>query len=401
MFMIREFKGVTGLVLFFAAMFFNMVPADADTTVTLSKWLEDVKISGDLRLRHEVFDKRTPGQVDRTRQRYRLRINTDFKIPYKVNIKMTFASGTGEQVSTNQSFDNFSSQKDIWIDKAYVVWAPLDVFKFQGGKMENPFWRPYTSDVVWDTDFNPEGFSESYSQLLGPVNVFVTALQMVVDEDSGHNNGTAAVGSQKDQWLLAEQIGTEFRLPLESRAKVAYAYYDWKNERYGTFGQTVQNEGNRRVGVSTGPLANNFNVHEVTAQLSSWVGKCPIKLQGTWIRNTGVLESFALKEDRGYQFGTIIGEAKNKNTVELGVFHKSVGTDATVADLSDSDFGDGGTNRVGNIFWVSYAPQEWMLFQLKYFDTEVKNVAITGDNRSPSTGRDDIRRAQLDWTVRF
>jgi hypothetical protein len=86
-------------------------PLQAAPEVKLSNWVEEIKIGGDLRIRYEDFHKTSGSNVDRSRQRFRLRINTDFKLPYNLFGKLTFASGTGEQVSTNQSFDNLSSQK--------------------------------------------------------------------------------------------------------------------------------------------------------------------------------------------------------------------------------------------------------------------------------------------------
>ncbi len=378
----------------------SSVYADAD--LQFNKWVETVKINGDLRLRHEIFDKKTNGQTDRVRERFRLRLNMDFGLPSKFTIRTTLASGTGEQVSTNQSFDNLSSQKPLWIDKAYLVWAPIDVLKFQGGRMENPIWRQYSSDVVWDGDFNPEGYSESYAQLLGPVNVFVNALQMVVDEDSGNNtsegvdtNTSRTFGnSQRDQWMFGNQIGAEIRLPLESRFKFAYANYDWVNERFGDFSAGVNNEGNRRVSGSTGSLVNNFTVNEYTGVLSSWIYKIPFQIQGTYIKNGAARETFDPKEDTGWQTGTIIGKAGIKKGWEVAYFRKHVRSDATVADVADSDFGDGGTNREGNIMWAAYSPQDWLTVTAKYFQTKVINAAL-------SPGLDDVNRFQLDTVIKF
>lgn len=381
----------------------NVSRASADTDLQFNKWVETVKINGDLRLRHEIFDKKTNGQTDRVRERFRLRLNMDFGLPNKFTVKTTLASGTGEQVSTNQSFDNLSSQKSLWIDKAYLVWAPIDMLKFQAGRMDNPIWRQYSSDVVWDGDFNPEGFSESYSQLVGPVSVFANALQMVVDEDSG-NNTSEAIGtnqfntfgnSQRDQWMIGNQIGVEFRLPMESRFKLAYANYDWINERFGDFGAGVNNEGNRRsVASSTGSLVNNFTVNEFTGVLSSWIYKLPVQVQGTWIENSAARGVFNPKEDTGWQLGTIVGKAGAKNGWEVAYFRKHVRTDATVADVADSDFGDGGTNREGNIMWAAYSPLDWMIFSAKYFQTKVINTAL-------APGADDINRFQFDTVVKF
>lgn len=376
--------------------------AKADTTQTFNKWVEDIKWTGDIRVRQEMFNKKTRSQVDRTRQRFRLRLNTDVKLPYNLMVKLTLASGTGEQVSTNQSYDNLSSQKSIYIDKAFVAWQALPMLKFQTGRMENPIWRQYSSDVVWDSDFNPEGFSQSYAQLLGPVNVFVNAMQMVADEDSGNNSTEAltvstsrsAGSSPRDQWMIGNQIGAEIRLPLESRLKVAIANYNWINERYGDMGPGTNNEGNRRFSTSTGTVINNFNVNEITGVLSSWILKTPIQLQGTYIQNSGARSSLSPKEDTGWQLGGIIGKTGQKNGWEVAYFRKHVRTDATIADVADSDFGDGGTNREGNIFWAGYSPIEWITIQAKHFQTKVINTALL-------PGADDINRTQIDISVKF
>jgi len=395
--------------------------AFADPTVTLSKWVEDIKISGDMRLRQEYFDRKTDAavgnnanQTDRSRQRYRLRLNIDFKLPQKFSVKTTFASGTGEQTSTNQSFDNLSVQKSIWIDKAYVTYQPWSFLRLQGGRMDNPIWRQYSSDAVWDTDFNPEGFSQSVETLVGPIRVFANALQMVADEDSGTTGGPS--DQQNDQWMLGEQIGVEFRLPLESRLKAAAANYYWKNENFGSFGSGPAAGaagdvapgalvGNRRL--AGGGLANNFNVMEYTGELSAWMFAIPISLQGTYIVNKGARDdlgsSFATtrtdKLDTGYQVGGIIGKAREKNTWELAYFNKWVQADATVSDVTDSDFGDGGTNKKGDIFWIAYAPQDWMVIQLKHIHVDVLTRRL-----APSVGNalgEEIRRTQFDVSWKF
>jgi hypothetical protein len=366
----------------------------ADPTVTLSKWLENIKFGGDFRLREEYFDRNTTGQTDRNRLRYRLRLNTAFKINEKWVINGTLASGTGEQVSSNQSFDNLSSQKQIWVDKIYVTWAPFEMLKLQGGKMLNPLWRPYASDAVWDTDFNPEGFSQGIDTLVGPIRLFANALQMVGDEDSGANG---EANQQSDQWEFTEQVGFETRLPFESRLKAAWANHYWNNENQGTLSLVAVNDGNRRS--ATGVLLNNFNVNELTGELSTWVFRTPVSLQGIVINNRGARDDLQPKLNKGYQAGGIVGKAAEKNTFEVAYFNKYLEQDSTIADVSDSDFGDGGTNRKGHIYWIAWAPYDWMLVQLKHFDVDV----IT-KSQTPSVSNalgEDIRRTQFDVTWKF
>lgn len=395
-------KLIRGTILSVAVIAAIGAPVMADQTVTYSKWVEDIKFGGDLRIRHEYFDKDTTGQADRSRQRFRLRFGWEFKLPYKLTAYSKLASGTGEQTSTNQSFDNLSSQKDLWIDLAYIKWAPQEWVTLQAGRMANPLWRTYSSDVVWDGDFNPEGASQKFTRLVGPIDLSATLMQIVLDEDSSNNVGSNTTGQQADQWLFSHQITAETRLPFEKRLKIGVANHYSKNENQGTLSQAATGEGNRRT--AGGVLLNNFNVMEYTADLKGWFMRLPFSIQGTYVKNKAARPANEFttpanvvsteKEDYGYQAGVILGKASNAKTWEVAYFNKQVRTDATLADIADSDLGDGGTNRKGHIVWIAYAPADFILCQIKHFDTEVINPSL-------APGRDDINRTQFDVSFKF
>lgn len=362
-------------------------PVQAATELTFSNWVNSVKISGDLRIRHEIFHKKTAGQVDRQRQRFRLRIGSEWALPHNLTGYLKLATGTGEQVSTNQSFDNLGSQKEIWIDQVYLKWKPCDGLALSGGRLKNPIWRVYSSDIVWDDDFNPEGFGQQFKVAIpASGRLFLNGLQMVADEDSGTVN---------DQYMFGQQLGLVFPLPADSRITVAGAYYEWAHERRGTFSQVAANEGNTRTGAAPGTLTDEFGVAEVTTEIASWIGKYPLAFQGTFIKNTRSLATATpTKEDQGAQAGLIFGKASDPKSWEAAYFYKTVETNATVADVSDSDFGDGGTNRRGHILWFAYNPESWLQAKVKCFFTETNNVAF-------APGTDDINRFQFDLSVKF
>ena len=142
------------------------VPVSAQLDkLKLSDTVQSIKFGGDLRLRNDMSKKRGAGQNDRSRLRYRLRFGPEIELPENLTAIIRLGSGTGEQVSTNQSYDNLSSQKAIWLDQMFLRWKPVlhddAVTSVQAGRMQNPLWRVYSSDIVWDDDFNPEGFGES------------------------------------------------------------------------------------------------------------------------------------------------------------------------------------------------------------------------------------------------
>src|SRR3970282_979352 len=93
------------------------------------------------------------------------------------------------------------AQKQLWIDRAYLEWKATSRLKLTGGRMPNPFFTIYTTDVVWDEDVTPEGFAENLTfKTTDAVVLFINAGQFVLDEDSSDAN---------DQWLFGEQGGVQ------------------------------------------------------------------------------------------------------------------------------------------------------------------------------------------------
>jgi hypothetical protein len=385
--------------------------ASADADLQFAKYLQFVKWSGDYRLRYDNEHFRHPSATfDRPRFRMRLRIATDFGFPGNLTLKTRLASGVGEQTSTNQTFGSLGDQKGIWIDRAYLEWKAKDWMTLTGGRMAMPLWTQYSSDAIWDADLNPEGTGESFSYLLGGINLFANAMQFVADESNGTTHAAAT-----DQYIFSEQVGFETHLPFESRFKVAYANHNFRDANLNAYtgvaalngGTSVEKtqEGNRKIG---GLLANNFRVSEVTGELSSWLFRKPLSIQGTYLKNTQagipgqstLAANLALrqneKKDTGYQVGAILGKASQAKTWEIAYFYKYLAADATLADAADSDFGDGGTNRRGHIGWIAFAPYDYLVFQAKYFQT--KNVDPMIASASP-TGT--IDRVQVDASVKF
>ncbi|MCX6967792.1 MAG: putative porin [Verrucomicrobia bacterium] len=148
--------------------------------IQLSNSITSLKLYGDIRLRYQYDNKdpqiETPRSANptaltgvgapqhgtqRSFERIRLRLNGDF----------TLAGGFfgGVQLQTSQSADGANQtlgdsgsgaagfgNYNIYISRAYFGWAN-DWLTLIGGKQPNPF---YTTDLVWDPDFNPDGAVE-------------------------------------------------------------------------------------------------------------------------------------------------------------------------------------------------------------------------------------------------
>jgi hypothetical protein len=378
----------------------------------LAKWIDQIKFSGDLRIRDEEFfdncDNNANGctgtngglnnGVDRNRARFRLRLGAEVKIS-DLTVGFRIASGTGEQVSTNQTFQSLFSGKQLWIDRAYLSWQGSSTkwLKLTAGKMANPYFIIYTSDVVWDDDVNPEGFAENLQ--FSPaehVNLFLNAGQFVLNESSTNNH---------DPWLFGEQAGISVEPQANVKATLATAIYYFMNASgsdAGVLGGPAVQQGNTRgqSGLAAGVLNNNYRVFDVSAEVTAKAGAIPIALMGDYIRNVANTTATGLSTgpatgNVGYELGAIVGKASDAHTWEIAYFYKAVQTDATVADLADSDFGNGGTARRGHIMWAAYNLTKYLQFKTKYFITTSMNPINSSKNEG------DINRLQADVAVKF
>jgi hypothetical protein len=87
---------------------------------------------------------------------FRLRINADY------HISDDFYAGFGLRTQRDARNDNAlmgsnSSDLGIGIYRAFLGWNPVEGVSLVAGKQKNPF---YTTDLVWDADLNPTGFSQ-------------------------------------------------------------------------------------------------------------------------------------------------------------------------------------------------------------------------------------------------
>ncbi|MBI3607580.1 MAG: putative porin [Nitrospirae bacterium] len=360
----------------------------------LATWVDKLIFSGDFRLRDETFYNNAVGTTDRHRERFRLRLATDLKVQdFTVGVRL--ASGTGEQVSTNKSFDGLSTQTALYVDRAFLRWQSPDVrwVALTGGRMPNPFFTVYSSDAVWDDDFNPEGFAENFAfKPSGKIGVFLNLAQIVLDEDSAGALNT-------DQWLWGQQVGLSMEPFQDVKATIAGAYYKAANAKSNDFGQNIAQTANSRAlpvapATTSNVLANDFDIMDLTGSIGLKAGGMPVALMGDVVRNMNDTRTNAgvPTEHRGYQTGLIVGKASDPQTWELAYFYKLLGADATLSDIADSDFGNGGTGRMGHIMWVAYNPTKALQFKTKYFITRLEDQRLA---------ESDIKRLQVDLSIKF
>jgi Putative porin len=381
--------------------------ADSLQKRVISSAIDKITFYGDFRLREETFwyPGKDNNSADKNRQRIRLRIGTDItEGPVMVHIRL--ASGTSQQVSTNQTLQDLSTQKPLWIDKAYVEVRKIPDLVLAGGRMSNPFFVNWLSgEIVFDDDYNPEGFAEQYVLKLGENGkVFANLGQVILD------NGDA---SRNSQWLLGEQIGTEMKMdPVGFNAAVLfYSLANGTKTSAGPFDASVYQDGNTRVPpvppatTSTNALANPFSVVDGTVAVMFKAG-LPITVSADAVKNLqDTVESTTpsiKNENTAMAFGLKIGKAGKANTAEFAYTYRSIDADAVLADINDSDFGpNGGTNRKGHSAWVAYDPTDSTQVKLKYINSKIKNEDLLTTKVPGSDPNPTFNRVQLDFSVKF
>jgi hypothetical protein len=358
------------------------------------KWAQHISWSGDLRLRQESFkrDPSTSNPETRHRQRARFRLGVKGKVSDQLEAGARLATGTNlDPVSTNQSFQDAFDKKDLFVDLAYLKFttaglsgweaAPITVW---GGKFENPF---YSTSMVWDGDLTPEGMAASLTPKVGPVEFFATGGVFPIDELGANGGDPTLWGGQTGlAWTVAKDAQPEWLNALTLKGGVSY--YDYANLENGLDVFTNSTFGNS--GTAAGNVyrpANGLDFDEVNllGELNTRLLGRPVRLHADYVKNAAIADN-----DEGRQAGVLVGKADRPLGWEAGYFYQKLEPNAVLGLFADSDFGDGGTNRSGHVYYATLGTLKNSALGFKWFVTE----EITGPDAA-------IDRLQVDWVTKF
>ncbi|MDH5617847.1 MAG: putative porin [Gammaproteobacteria bacterium] len=332
-------------------------------------WTDRLSFKGDVRLRYEAIDE--DGEEERNRMRFRTRFGLNAKVTDDVKFVFQLATGGDSPVSTNQSFDDGFSTKDIGVDLAYVDWKINDNLNVYGGKMKNPMFNAGGVPLVWDSDLNPEGLAMKFTS----AGFFVTAGGFSVEERS----------SSDDSLLFVVQAGYTFAVGENASLTAGAGYFSYSN--------TVGNEpfydgsANGNSVDLNGDYIYDYRNTEVFAQFDTKVGDWPLRIYAHLTQNNEVST-----QDTGYAVGAKLGSARNDGEMEFSWTYQDIEADAVVGTFNDSDFGGGGTDSDGHMLKAKYAVS--------------KRIAVGGtlflNNVDRFQGTEhDYNRLQLDVEFKF
>ena len=158
------------------------------------------RFSGDVRLRGEAYSQ--DGVPDRNRARIRVRFGLDGQLNEDFNAGFALATGSlGDPTTTNETLTNVFDRKTIGLDRGFITYNPVahPWLSLTGGKFAYTWQR---TSVTFDPDLNPEGFNEKASfNLSGPIqNVTFQGIELLYNEA----NGKPGIPSQ-DSYALGGQ----------------------------------------------------------------------------------------------------------------------------------------------------------------------------------------------------
>lgn len=372
----------------------------------LPEWLQGVQFYGDARFRAEadLYDKGNvllsyldynvinarggTGKagldallnvsINRERLVGRARLGAAVNLGGNFKLDLRLASGTlANPVSTNQTLGNYGARWTIGVDRAAVLWNPLNEdhdreLDLRLGRFANPFVT--TSEMIWDTDISPEGLSATYALDLFhrhpnrmDRSLFVTLGAFPLQE---------VELSTKDKWLVAAQLGAQLPIGPNSRLRFTAAYYDYRNvtgvknsaestlqdftaPRFMQKGNTLFDIRNTTDNTSNlYALAGEYRLVNANLLLDlAAFGENHVQLGGEYVKNIGwkaskvrTLTGLAIPPRvTGYDASLIVGRPvlNGRGQWRASFDYRSVQRDAVLDAFTDSDFHLGGTDARG------------------------------------------------------
>jgi hypothetical protein len=341
---------------------------NAAPPAALPAWLQAMKFHGDLRLRSEGMDNSAQSPRE-YRGRIRLRFGLDAAVNDNWRAYLGLASGSSaDSRSTNQTLTADFSKKSIWLDYTYAEYKAGDSFSFDGGRMHNPLWT--SSDMLWDTDINPEGAAVRFAaKERSGLKAFANAAWFALDESTS---------SPRDPFLAVAQAGLSWHGAQKTDFTVAAAYYYFVNVKgYGA----LANRPSTACGyINSNTLAGsvykyNYNPVTVDLELNKGLAK-PVAIPLTGMSldygglfGGGVKATDHAKNSVGWIAGFKLGQRKVEAAGQWQFRYslRRLEADSWLDVYPDSDFYGGSTGVKGSELLLTLGLAKNMNLEADYY----------------------------------
>jgi hypothetical protein len=334
---------------------------------------------------------------DETRIRFRgrARLGVESDLSDSVTTGMRLVTGnTTDLVSETQTVDG-TAPYQFGLDELYIRLDERNEQKFPwlsvvGGRFLNPYETP--TDLIFHKDLTFTGLATTARLGLGDG----SAEQSQIFFTAGAHPLQEVEFSPQDKWLVAAELGTNFRWGEAQRLRFTGAFYDYFNVtgrlnppgspglfdytaptflRYGNTVFDIANLADPTTNLFA--LASKFRLANLNATYTLGVGRYVLKVTADAVRNFGFHEAqveantgfYVTPGTTGYQGEVSFGDP----TVLIpGNWRALIGyrylqSDAVIDGYTDSDFHYfGGTNARGYYFVGDYGVANHVWLRLRY-----------------------------------
>ena len=328
-------------------------------TVVVEKeptWADRISMKGDFRYRYQHDEVDRTGSDNRNRDRIRARAEISAKLPGNVKTGLGIATGGDDPVSSNQTLGNAGSSKDVKLDLAYFDWHAFENTSVRGGKFKNTLEIVGKSQLQWDGDWRPEGFDATWDN----GTFFAQGLGTYLESDDRKDEEWSYLVQAGWRGELAgiDLVGGAGYSDIESAGKECF--FDGSTPGESCGGNAVDANGLYRF---------DHQVMNAFGSAAFEIADLPVNIWADWIRNGD-----ADDHDTGYQIGAQLGKAKKKGSWQVKYYYQDLEADATLALLSNSDFGGGGTDAKGSVLQGAFALTDQSTINLSYYLVEKQDT---------------------------
>lgn len=438
--------------------------------LNISNSITELRLYGDLRLRYQYDNKdgqvdpfpvgvhqdgnekdRSPSGTQRSRYRFRLRLNADFRLTENfyggVELQTAQAADSG-----NQTFQDGFNDYNIFISKAYLGWTPNAWLDVKAGKIANPF---YTTDLVWDPDINPTGIAESFAfhkmrfggidagqsgmskdgksmppsaPIIGdsPWEITLVAGQFIYDDNA---EGSGIDGDlNTDAYLFETQLIVAYNFGNGVKVTLAPA---WFIETAGSL-SGLDNENPFNDSATVSGATRDLNILLIPGDISFKIGELKTKVLWDFAYNfegrkrveniyrltspapvgddgvpdpDDVRKGHSNVDDYAFLAGFQLGENKKKGDWSVLANYRQTGLGAVDPNLNDSDFALGELNTRGIKVGVAYNFTDFCIGAVTYM--KAWNLRQTLPGGGEATGgaaiaeANDVDVLQVDLNLKF
>jgi hypothetical protein len=343
------------------------------------------------------------------------------------------------------------SSYSLYIGQAYLGWRPASWVDISVGRVPQPL---YTTPMVWDSDYTPEGLVEKFKYTYGPADFFATLGQYIYQDVTPANaeaveGSTAAyyLGDFSDQnaYMMAWQVGVNYHVDTNLSVKVAPVFYNYVghgNASAGFYGPFV-GQGIRGFTFNPDPLVsggtssstlpggfgaissynqtgiNDLSILEFPMEINFKIGSLGARVFGDYSLNMegddrarsayyAAPKAFPgglqLNQNQAMQFGVAVGNnldlvygsRPKKGTWEARAYWQHVEQYALDPNLLDSDFFEGRGNLQGLYAAFAYSFTDAIIGTLRYGVAErINNQLGTGGYNADLPLPNPINRYQI------